>query len=81
MNRFLGGKDISIDLGLDESNHGMYSIGNGRSLRFAALVKSNHTELIVIICAHMLLNPKTAEGKCERYYFCQMNKKILSNEL
>ena len=56
MNGFFSWKDISIDLGLDESNHGVYGIGNWRRLRFTALVKSNHTELVVIVHAHMLLN-------------------------
>ena len=63
MNGFLSGKDISIDLGLDESNHGVYGIGNWRSLRLAALVKSNHTKLVVIIHAHVFLNSETMKRK------------------
>ena len=61
MNGFLSGKDISIDLGLDESNHGVYGIGNRRCLSLAALVKSNHTKLVVIIHAHVFLNSETVK--------------------
>ena len=66
MNGFLSGKDISIDLGLDESNHGVYGIGNRRCLRLTALVKSNHTKLVVIIHAHVFLNSETVKRKINR---------------